>query len=207
MAESALIRLLSEHDRELINELREKHPGAKEIFDPTRKRKLGGVAQGAEAVAQSVTEARLDLVIKGIKPLREKLEEIIAVVLRKMKQVKTVKTLGAVAAALSGVSIAGLEASGTSADWVKFVSAAFATVGGLVVILSDHFAQAPNGVNIASAEEYGKLEQMFRELVKAEQRVERHAVIPLREDVIEEMIASLEDYAAHINSLTLNANA
>ncbi|SMF29827.1 hypothetical protein SAMN05428998_11068 [Tistlia consotensis USBA 355] len=114
---------------------------------------------------------------------------------------------GAVVATLSGLVIAISEASGVGEDWVKVVSAAFATVGGLVVILSDYFAQAPNGRYIASAEEYGKLDQMAKELFKAEKRVMRHEEFPIAKDDIEDMINSLEEYAAHINSLTLNTGA
>lgn len=200
MKGSPLVELISGSSPQILDGLREKHPEASSLLSITRTRKAG---DGTEDAEESIAVARRDLLLEGIPPLRKELDAVIRGVVQKMKMVKRTKTLGAVVATLSGLVIAISEASNIGDEWIKAVSAAFATIGGLVVILSDYFAQAPNGRYIASAEEYGKLDQMAKEVFKLEQRVKRYALFPLSEEDVAETINSLEEYAAHINGLTL----
>ena len=207
MNSSHLVTLISASNPQILERLREQHPAASEFLGAVRTRDLQGGTRNDEEVERSIADARRDLLLEGIKPLRAELKMIIDVVMKKIKKVKRTKLLGAIVATLSGLVIAVLEAAKIGEDWVKVMSAAFAMFGGLVVILSDYFAQTPSGKYIASAEEYGKLEQMSKELFKVERRVQRHALFPLSPEDVGDMIDSLEEYAAYIHSLTLNTAA
>lgn len=206
MAESPLAILVEESNPQILDDLRKRHPGASDLLGTSRTRAMRDATAEIDNVQNaepSIIAAKIDLLLQGIDPVRVELDAIVSVVFKKMKKAKNTKTFGAVVATLSGMVIATSEALNLGEEWIKVVSATFATVGGLVVILSDHFAQAPSGKHIASAEEYGTLRQMDRELFKLEKRVERHKFYPLSQEDLLEMTNSLDEYAAHINGLIL----
>jgi drug/metabolite transporter superfamily protein YnfA len=142
-----------------------------------------------------------DFLISSLEPLRGELDGLLSVVLAMMKRVRRITLIGAVIAALSGLVMAISTAFHFEAEWQKVVTAGFAAFGGLVVVLSDYFQMAPNGRKIASSEEYGKLAQMASELLLIERRASQHALFPLSEQEIKQMLDQTNGYAAHINSL------
>ncbi|MEL7116577.1 MAG: hypothetical protein AAGP08_13515 [Pseudomonadota bacterium] len=143
-------------------------------------------------------DALLKLLLDGLTPLRGELDALRGVVLAKMKKVRRLTLIGAVVAALSGLIMAITSALGIGESLDKVVTAALASIGGLIVVFSDYFQTAPNGRKIASSEEYGKLEQISAELLLIQRRADRHPAMPLSAQEIEQMIDQTDSYAAHI---------
>ena len=194
-----LVKLISQSDPSSLESLAARHPKTANMIGGPLARKAAGAQEAPSA--EEVLAAKLDLLTAGLKPLRQSLEEILSKVLDTMKTVRRITMFGAVMAALAGVVMAITSALDVGERWDKVLAAAFAAVGGLAVIFSDYFQTAPNGRRIATAEEYGKLDQMAAEMLKLERRAGRHPLIKLGEEEVEQMIASMDDYAAHINSL------
>lgn len=199
--EADLLKLLQRSDQAILDELRSKHPLAEGLFSLGKSRRGRPEELGGDTQDEHLVSAKIDLLRSSVAPLQDELAIVIALVFAKMKLVKRLKTGGALLATLTGLVLAISAALGTGDEWQKVVSAAFATVGGVVVVLSGHFEQAPSGRRIASAEEYGKLNQMAAELTKLKRRLDRHELFPLQLDDISEMVESLDGYAAEINHL------
>ena len=164
-----LVSLIERADPGMLKTFAEQHPGSAAMLGAPRTRNMQG-----DASVKDIETARLDLLLKGIPPLRSELSHIQDVVLGMVRRVQSIKLFGAVVAALSGLVMAITTLMQLGEDWDKVVTAVFATIGGLVVVFSDYFQTAPNGRRIASAEEYGKLSQMAAELMKLERRTQRH---------------------------------
>lgn len=195
---NSLLTLISEVDRPLLERLMEDHPDTPKLWSLERSR-TSNLQLSVQDQNLKVFEAKVDLLFSGVATLRDDIDAVLTVVLRKMKAVRRVQLFGASLATLSGLALAISSALEADVVWQKVVAAAFATIGGIVVVLSDYFEQAPSGIRIASAEEFGKLSQIDAELIRLERRAKRHSVLPLAEEDVDEMIASLDEYAMHLN--------
>ncbi len=193
----SLVKLIRRSEPRELEKLQDAHPNAADLLSTPQTRRVAAQAPTPE----DLTAARLDLLLKGIGPLRKELDEIKRYVTDKMKTVQRIKFVGAIFATLAGLIMAITAALTMHEAWEKVVSAAFATIGGLVVIFSDHVQSAPSGRRLASVEEFGKLNQIAGELYRLEARAERHHAFPLTDDDLKQMISEMDSYAAHINQL------
>ena len=199
MAEE-LTKLIERTEPSVLEHLRAAHPVRRDIFGGAIDRSID--AESAKKDDEKLRAARLDLLTKGLSPLRQELESILDIIRNKMKRVQRTKLIGAIIASLSGIALA-LAVQFGFEGWKEVVTAAFATIGGLTVILTDYFQAAPSGHRIASAEEYGKLTQVSSEVQKLETRVEQASLFPLGDEDIKMMIESMNDYAVDINHLVV----
>jgi hypothetical protein len=193
LAYQNLVTVLERTNPSELNALRAQYPESAAILSTARR--LGG-----EAVPTSTTDdttpsadVMLQLARSGVAAMQQRLDHLLAHVLRRMTIASRIKLVGAVAAAAAGVVTGLLAYSDHTKPFAEFATGFFSFIGGMVTILADQVIRSPSGLMIASTEEHAKILSMRLDVERMALRLARAVPAPVTREELSKILDDLDN--------------